>query len=81
MFPDFALSIIFSLFLRFFPYILENPSFPILYFFGTFLDFSSSSCYTITRYQTRKTKVLQGFRRFPAQNESCVRDLPHVKQN
>ncbi len=28
-----------------------------------------------------KTKVLQGFRRFPAQNESCVRDLPHVKQN
>nr|DAZ37587.1 MAG TPA: hypothetical protein [Caudoviricetes sp.] len=49
--------------------------------FWTNLDFCSSPCYTITRYKTRKTKVLQGFRRFPAQNESCVRDLPHVKQN
>lgn len=38
----------------------------ILHFLNTFLDFSPSACYTITRYQTRKTKVLQGFRRFPA---------------
>ena len=48
---------------------------------GYVLAFLVFSCYTITRYKTRKTKVLQGFRRFPAQNESCVRDLPHVKQN
>ena len=55
--------------------------FPILDKSWTTLDFLFFSCYTNTRYQTRKTKVLQGFRRFPAQNESCVRDLPHVKQN
>ena len=50
-------------------------------FFGTYLDFSSPPCYTNTRYKTPKNKVLQGFRRFPAQNESSVRDLPLVKQN
>ena len=50
-------------------------------FFGTYLDFLSPPCYTNTRYKTTKNKVLQGFRRFPAQNESSVRDLPLVKQN
>ena len=33
---------------------------------GYVLAFLVFSCYTITRYKTRKNKVLQGFRRFPA---------------
>ena len=33
-------------------------SFPILYFFGTFLDFSELPCYTITRCKTRKNQGL-----------------------
>ena len=33
---------------------------------GYVLAFLVFSCYTITRYKTRKTKVLQGLRRFPA---------------
>ena len=40
--------------------------FPFWPFFYTSLDFSELPCYTITRCKTRKTKVLQGFRRFPA---------------
>lgn len=59
MFPNFALSIIFSLFLRFFTYILENPSlFPFWPFFCTSLDFSELPCYTITRCKTRKNQGL-----------------------
>ena len=45
------------------------------------LEIQISMCYTQHRCKAHKNKVLQGFRRFPALNESSVRDLPLVKQN
>lgn len=62
----------------FFSKCLHIP-FLIWYFFGTFLDFPLSSCYTTLRCKARENQGLIGLsRRSPPLNVPSVRDLPLV---